>query len=79
MSILCQRPKRALFISTADLSKVKKDLESCQRPKRALFISTRKIWFVVDWELRCQRPKRALFISTDNRVVSKDSRDVSTP
>ena len=38
---VCQRPKRAFFISTVSTDKVKDDLgEMCQRPKRAFFIST---------------------------------------
>ena len=38
---LCQRPKRAFFISTIPLMAVRRRLlEVCQRPKRAFFIST---------------------------------------
>ena len=38
---MCQRPKRALFISTYFHSKeAHKCIMVCQRPKRALFIST---------------------------------------
>ena len=41
---MCQRPKRALFIST--IKGVYEGLNSiflCQRPKRALFISTKNL------------------------------------
>ena len=38
---MCQRPKRALFISTGEKNDMFDiDLIVCQRPKRALFIST---------------------------------------
>ena len=41
MSILCQRPKRALFISTIGaIMTGTLTVYMCQRPKRALFIST---------------------------------------
>ena len=40
---MCQRPKRAFFISTFMLrSKKFRLLAMCQRPKRAFFISTPK-------------------------------------
>ena len=53
-ALMCQRPKRAFFISTEDGTLVKTSRIGCQRPKRAFFISTftgrfyRKMWL-----LRC--------------------------
>ena len=38
---LCQRPKRASFISTYKRKKKWQEQKMCQRPKRASFISTR--------------------------------------
>ena len=39
--MVCQRPKRAFFISTKQHGKLKRSENLwCQRPKRAFFIST---------------------------------------
>ena len=63
MVTMCQRPKRALSISTlASIGWMPKKLW-CQRPKRALSISTEEM-LLVTLGKRCQRPKRALSIST---------------
>ena len=63
--IVCQRPKRASFISTMneELKTVEEGTE-CQRPKRASFISTKITDLFEDALSLCQRPKRASFIST---------------
>ena len=61
---LCQRPKRAFFISTWFMEEKRKHKNVCQRPKRAFFISTMKNNNIVKLVTMCQRPKRAFFIST---------------
>ena len=78
---MCQRPKRALSISTGIIRFLEAgDFKMCQRPKRALSISTIDKYytsFVVD---ECQRPKRALSISTGEECfVLRVIWDVSTP
>ena len=62
---VCQRPKRASFISTkksADSNPA--PTKECQRPKRASFISTFTLFYGFCVGGVCQRPKRASFIST---------------
>ena len=66
---MCQRPKRAFFISTL-YQKLQLPLGKavCQRPKRAFFISTKKMkTALLNTSIMCQRPKRAFFISTTKR------------
>ena len=68
---MCQRPKRAFFISTEEAHRAPEKLVLCQRPKRAFFISTLKglneVFKRLNW---CQRPKRAFFISTETVYMS---------
>ena len=62
---MCQRPKRASFISTEVINLTPHTVNVCQRPKRASFISTLKgVVFLGRQTTLCQRPKRASFIST---------------
>ena len=63
---VCQRPKRASFISTKKIITFRRKISLCQRPKRASFISTCKaVLFCILYVEKCQRPKRASFISTN--------------
>ena len=41
--VMCQRPKRAFFISTTGKTITIPNSELCQRPKRAFFISTKQV------------------------------------
>ena len=48
---MCQRPKRALFISTGEYKHLKDgSIEVCQRPKRALFISTNDLEVMIPYQ-----------------------------
>ena len=54
MSKVCQRPKRAYFISTTDApSDFDKVEDLCQRPKRAYFISTSYIRKLPKYTIQC--------------------------
>ena len=67
---MCQRPKRALFISTDKKRRnIMTNKMMCQRPKRALFISTDLTGYAEGCLVVCQRPKRALFISTGQKIL----------
>ena len=71
---MCQRPKRASFIST-EVTREYATLADyvCQRPKRASFISTSDLISVMMMNMSgCQRPKRASFIST--KLPERDSK-----
>ena len=77
---MCQRPKRALSISTGMNCGTKYIKELCQRPKRALSISTLERCMGINTIHMCQRPKRALSISTIlKKLFMYRSGDVSTP
>ena len=70
--MVCQRPERALFISTI-MSKKKRSLEEGVNALNGLFSFlhiAETIRRTLDKNL-CQRPERALFISTVKNVLKK--------
>ena len=72
---MCQRPKRAFFISTEfENADVEERINRCQRPKRAFFISTLSVDVIPTpgYNKLCQRPKRAFFISTVSKEVGDE-------
>ena len=63
--IACQRPKRALFISTKNMQSILKSQQKSVNALNGLFSFLQKnLKYYLTSTSKCQRPKRALFIST---------------
>ena len=59
---MCQRPRRASFISTITCTYYIYVPEKCQRPKRAFLISTRQITNEIVNKLLCVNALNGLFL-----------------
>ena len=83
MSKVCQRPKRAYFISTTDApSDFDKVEDLCQRPKRAYFISTSYIRKLPKYTIQCVNALNGLtsFLLRDfKKFYRRKNGLVSTP
>ena len=75
---VCQRPKRALFIST-NLMEDESKREECQRPKRALFISTMNSKRGQDYQQKCVNALNGLSSFLQNLKEAILWQKVSTP
>ena len=72
---VCQRPKRAFFISTLELQNIVFPKWSCVNALNGLssFLQERtQMAQTINWV--CQRPKRAFFISTEEVVEEPSGR-----
>ena len=66
----CQRPKRALFISTLWQKEIMSNLKKCVNALNGLSSFLRRFSrSTCSCHNRCQRPKRALFISTAHCAI----------
>ena len=79
---VCQRPKRAFFISTVNfLVFFTKTRGMCQRPKRAFFISTRpkKILLLWDFGVNALNGLSLFLHSSSGDIIYPINAIVSTP
>ena len=63
--LLCQRPERAFFISTA-LQRMQPQMSLCVNALNGLFSFLPSDLYVIHEGDVCQRPERAFFISTQD-------------
>ena len=78
-ALVCQRPKRAFFISTTTLWTVTVIFAVCQRPKRAFFISTegRTFWYLQEKGVNALNGLSSFLQKITLAIPRK--KDVSTP